>query len=78
LGGKDFNNHLVNHIPALMVFLSMATITKHAEALSVLERSIQAWHDLTKFFATIHRGDEQAYAIQFFDMDVDALTAHSC
>jgi hypothetical protein len=77
LGGKDFDNHLVNHIPALMVFLSMATIMKHAEALSVLECSIP-WHDLTKFFATIHQGDEQVYAIQFFDMDVDVLTAHSC
>jgi protein SMG6 len=30
----------------------LATITKHAEALSVLERSIP-WHDLAQFFATI-------------------------
>ncbi|KAJ8583758.1 hypothetical protein M405DRAFT_496498 [Rhizopogon salebrosus TDB-379] len=43
----------------LSVMLTLATITKHAEALSVLERSIP-WYDLTQSFATIPRGAEQA------------------
>ncbi|KAG1756261.1 uncharacterized protein EDB91DRAFT_1091560 [Suillus paluster] len=41
--------------PYLSVMLTfLATITKHAETLSVLERSIP-WHDLAQFFATIPR-----------------------
>jgi len=41
--------------PYLSVMLTfLATVTKHADALSVLERSIP-WHDLTQFFATIPR-----------------------
>jgi len=41
--------------PFLTVILTfLATVTKHAEALSVLERSIP-WDDLTRFFATIPR-----------------------
>ncbi|KAG2028409.1 hypothetical protein BDR03DRAFT_1019849, partial [Suillus americanus] len=39
--------------PYLSVMLTfLATVTKHAETLSVMERSIP-WHDLAQFFATI-------------------------
>ncbi|KAG1754234.1 hypothetical protein EDB19DRAFT_1665358 [Suillus lakei] len=41
--------------PYLSVMLTfLATVTKHTETLSVMERSIP-WHDLAQFFATIPR-----------------------
>lgn len=41
--------------PYLSVMLTfLATVTKHAETLSIMERSIP-WHDLARFFATIPR-----------------------
>jgi hypothetical protein len=47
-------------IPYLSIMLTfLATITKHAEGLLALERSIP-WHDLTQFFAAIALGDERA------------------
>jgi hypothetical protein len=43
----------------------LATITKHAEALLTLERSIP-WYDLTLFFAAIALEDERT-----MDLDCD-------
>ncbi|KAG0705195.1 hypothetical protein DFH29DRAFT_908006, partial [Suillus ampliporus] len=51
--------------PYLSVMLTfLATVTKHAETLSVMERSIP-WHDLAQFFATIPR---DTFAAQGLDI----------
>lgn len=53
--------------PYLSVMLTfLATVTKHAETLSVMERSIP-WHDLAQFFATI---PSDIFAAQGLDIPV--------